>query len=121
MSESLDTVNKQKTKRSKSNSQKNIFPQIPKKIYNIKQETNEQNDFVISLNRNEVPEIIENYLILPSKLIEQLQKPDLNLVNPNKNIEGNYSNYINGFADSIKNFVDFDYDSIFDENNNNCY
>ena len=118
MSESLDTENKQKTKRRKSNSQKNIFPHIPKKIYNIKQEANEQNDFVISLNKNEVPEIAENYLILPSKLIEQLQKPELNLVNPNKNIEGNYSNYINGVADSLKNFVDFDYDSIFDENNN---
>ena len=55
---------------------------------------------------------------MPSELKEQLNKPQLNLVNPNRNIEGNYSYYINGVAASLKEFIEFDYDSIFSGENN---
>ena len=39
------------------------------------------------------------------------------MVSPNRNIEGNYSYYINGVADSLREFIEFDYDSIYDEKN----
>ncbi len=59
----------------------------------------------------------ENYIILPKKLNEELEKPELNLISPNKNVEGNYSRYINDVVKSLKEFIELDYDSIFDHQN----
>ena len=58
-----------------------------------------------------------NCLSLPSELTAQLEKPELYIISPSQNVEGNYSSYINGVAETLKEFIEFDYDSIFDQKN----
>ena len=65
------------------------------------------------MRNKEICNIAENYLIVPFDLNKAIQKPELNVVNPNCNVEGNYSYYINGVVDSLKEFIELDYDSIF--------
>ena len=113
------TEKKIKIKKNKSKSQKNLLPQTP--IKNIdddmdNKELYEEKDNVIVRNK-EICNIAENYLILPFKLSEEIKKPELNVVSPNRNVEGNYSYYINGVAESLKEFIELDYDSIFDQKN----
>lgn len=104
-------------KKSKSKSQKNLLSQTPTKINNdINKKIDGDKDEIIVRN-TEVSNIAENYIILPFDLSEELNKPELNVVSPNRNIEGNYSYYINGVVDSLKEFIELDYDSIYDEKN----
>ena len=111
-----------KTKKVKNKSQK-ILPSL--KNFKEKENTSDKskektNDETIYRKRyDNSSDIPENYLILPDDLYNKLQKPELNLVSPNRNIEGNYSYYINGVADSLKEFIEFDYDSIFSHKNKN--
>ena len=112
-----------KTKKVKNKSQK-ILPSLRKKIKEKENTADkskeESNDETIQRKRyDNSTNIPENYLTLPDDLYNKLQKPELNLVNPNRNIEGNYSYYINGVADSLKEFIEFDYDSIFSHKNKN--
>ena len=103
----------------KSKSDKHLLPKTSMKNINIKSEKkNEEKKEVIYRKYCEIPQIPENYINLPSELIEQLKKPELFIVNPNKNIEGNYSSYINSVAETLKEFIVIDYDCIFDINNN---
>ena len=104
---------KPKTKRRKSKSQKLILSQILQKKKNQNKEINEDKDEIIISNKSQTCNKAENYIILPDDLNEKLQNPELNVVSPNRNIEGNYSYYINGVAESLKEFIEFDYDSIF--------
>lgn len=53
------------------------------------------------------------YLNIPIKLQSSLLDYELNVISPQINISGQYSYYINDVANSIKNFIDHDYDSIF--------
>ena len=118
MAKSKDTDKKQKTKRRKSKSQKFLLSQISDiNSNNINNEIDEDNCEIIICNKNDVCEKAENYLSIPDDLNQKLQKPILSLVSPCNNIEGNYSHYINGVADSLIEFIEFDYDSIFKEEN----
>ena len=45
--------------------------------------------------------------------------PNLSVVPPSKNIEGNYSYYINSVANSLKEFLNFQYEDIFSKENFN--
>ena len=101
-----------KTKKVKNKSQK-ILPSLRKKIKEKENTADkskeESNDETIQRKRyDNSTNIPENYLTLPDDLYNKLQKPELNLVNPNRNIEGNYSYYINGVADSLKEFIEFE-------------
>ena len=112
-----------KTKKVKNKSQK-ILPSIAKNFKEKENTTDKKkdkdNDETIHGKKYDIStDIPENYLTLPDDLYNKLQKPELNLVNPNRNIEGNYSYYINGVADSLKEFIEFDYDSIFSHKNKN--
>ena len=113
--------------RPKAKSQKNLAIQNPKDncIKNIKENefndndiNNEDNEEIIIIKKiNNDSEKVENYIRVPSELNEKLEKPELFIVNPNRNIEGNYSNYINSVARSLKEFIEFDYDLIFNKKN----
>lgn len=104
----------QKTRRRKSKSQKLILSEILRKKENQNKEINDNNDENIISNTCDKA---ENYIILPDDLNKELQNTELNVVSPNRNIEGNYSYYINGVANSLKQFIEFDYDSIFAPDN----
>ena len=119
---------KLKTRRgkTKAKSQKNLVSQnskeIPNKIIkenerNNKENIEEINDIIVVRNTIDNSDVPDNYITLPSDLKAELEKPELFVVNPNRNIEGNYSYYINGVAESLKEFIEFDYDSIFDQKN----
>ena len=119
---------KLKTRRgkTKAKSQKNLVSQnskeIPNKIIkenerNNKENIEEINDIIVVRNTIYNSDVPDNYITLPSDLKAELEKPELFVVNPNRNIEGNYSYYINGVAESLKEFIEFDYDSIFDQKN----
>ena len=119
----IEKKQKIKKKKSKSISQKNLLPQNPIKE-DIDEELFNEKDEIIVRNK-EICNIAENYLIVPFDLNEEIQKPELNVVNPNSNVEGNYSYYINGVVDSLKEFIELDYDSIFAQKNKDnvkyCY
>ena len=113
---------KPKAKRRKSQSQKVLFHKSSDIKNNINIDIKEENDneseeLIIISNKNQIDDIPENYLSIPNELNEQLQKLELSIISPNKNIEGNYSYYINGVAKSLKEFIDLDYDSIFAQGN----
>ena len=113
---------KQKTKRKKSKSQKFLLSQIQNIDINDTNDDNEKeedNYEIIICNKSDICEKAENYLSVPEDLNQKLQKPILRLVSPSNNVEGNYSHYINGVADSVIEFIEFDYDSIFKEENKN--
>ena len=63
------------------------------------------------------------FLSVPFQFQIELNKPDLKFIPPSENISGNYSNYIEAVANSLKNFIKFDYGLIFNKNNekNNKY
>ena len=112
--------------KTKAKSQKNLVSQnskeIPNKIIkenerNNKENIEEINDIIVVRNTIDNSDVPDNYITLPSDLKAELEKPELFVVNPNRNIEGNYSYYINGVAESLKEFIEFDYDSIFDQKN----
>ena len=63
--------------------------------------------------------LVEHYLSLPEDLKKDLTYQDIKIVSPNRNIEGNYSNYIHSVANSLKKIIEFDYDKIFSKENNN--
>ena len=108
-----------KVKKTKSKSQKNLLLQTPIKNIDDDMDTKElyeEKDNVIVRNK-EICNVAENYIILPLDLSKEIQKPELNIVSPNRNVEGNYSYYINGVAESLKEFIELDYDSIFDHKN----
>ena len=119
---------KLKTRRgkTKAKSQKNLVSQNSKEIPNKAIKENERNnkeniekinDMIVACDTIDNSDVPENYIILPPDLKAELEKPELFVVNPNRNIEGNYSYYINGVAESLKEFIEFDYDSIFDQKN----
>ena len=118
---------KTKTKRRKAKSQKNLssFNQEKNSILNKEKEkekikdSNINEDEIIIRKYDNSFNIPENYITLPEELCSKLQNLKLKLVSPNKNIEGNYSYYINGVAESLKEFIEFDYDSIFESKNKN--
>ena len=102
----------------KSKSDKNLLSRTPMKNINIKSEKKkEDKKEVIYRKYCEIPEIPDNFINIPSELHEQLKKPELFIVSPNKNIEGNYSSYINSVAETLKDFIVIDYDCIFDIKN----
>ena len=108
-----------KTKRRKSQSQKVLMAKTPNKKNNINIENKEDNDkdAIIISNSSKINDFAENYLSIPNDLNEELKKHELVIVSPNRNIEGNYSFYINGVSDSLKEFIELDYDSIFSKDN----
>ena len=115
-----DTDKKQKTKRRKSKSQKFLLSKIQNiNSNNINNQINEDISEIIIYNKNDICDKAENYLSIPDDLNEKLKKPILSLISPSNNIEGNYSHYINDVADSLIEFIEFDYDSIFNEENKN--
>ena len=77
----------------------------------------EDKDVIIVRNRTLNSDIVEHFLTLPEELKLQLALPELKVVSPSKNIEGNYSYYIHGVANSLRKFIDFDYDVIFSKEN----
>ena len=112
--------------KTKAKSQKNLVSQNSKEIpnktikeneRNNKENIEEINDIIVVRNTIYNSDVPDNYITLPSDLKAELEKPELFVVNPNRNIEGNYSYYINGVAESLKEFIEFDYDSIFDQKN----
>ena len=105
---------RKKAKRIKIKSHKFFMPKTPNKYTGKK---NEEKEEIIVRNKSRNANIPENFLILPFELNTQLQKPELNIISPNKNFEGNYSYYINSVSQSLKEFIEFDYDSIFAEKN----
>ena len=113
-----DKKDKDKRSMSKKKIKTNFIPKTPEKNINKNNEKKEDYEKEIIVRKNcENSEIVENFIIVPQKLNEQLEKPELNVINPNKNIEGNYSSYINGVAKTLKKFIEFDYDSIFEHKN----
>ena len=82
--------------------------------YNLEKE---DEDLIIVRNKTPNSDEVENFLILPDELKLQLALPELKVVSPSKNIEGNYSYYIHGVANSLRKFIEFDYDVIFSEDN----
>lgn len=121
MNKFKDTEKKKKQKKSKSKSQKNLLENTPNK-FKIEMDIETESvmyyekDEIIFRNK-EICNIAQNYIIMPFDLNEEIQKRELNIVSPNRNIEGNYSYYINGVAESLKEFIELDYDSIFEEKN----
>lgn len=110
---SFKNENKDKNKkRNKARSQKAIMNQ---KKYEF-EKNNEKGDVVFGkeINSKEIP---DSFLNVPSKLSTLLEKPNLKIISPAKNVPGNYSYYINDVASSLKKFIDFDYDSIFSPEN----
>ena len=123
ISKDCDYENNEKKKKTK-NKQKMKFPKTPtKKDIKASEQKIEKDDddeireIIVRTNYGNSMNTPENYIILPKKLNDELEKPELNLINPNKNVEGNYSSYINGVVNSLKEFIEFDYDSIFDQEN----
>ena len=115
---------KPKAKKRKSQSQRMIIQKSPNIINNISIEIREDNEkgndaeeLIIIRNKSQVNDTAENYLSIPKKLNEEIKKHELNVVSPNKNIEGNYSCYINGVANSLREFIELDYDSVFSKDN----
>ena len=82
--------------------------------YNIEKE----DDMIIVRNRLANSDVVENFLTLPDELKIKLSLPELKIVSPSKNIEGNYSNYIHSVVHSLKQFIELDYDTIFSKENN---
>ena len=122
VSKDCDCENNEKKKKTK-NKQKMKFPKTPTKKdikaneQKIEKDDDEIREIIVRTNYGNSTNSPENYIILPKKLNDELEKPELNLINPNKNVEGNYSSYINGVVNSLKEFIEFDYDSIFDQEN----
>ena len=122
VSKDCDCENNEKKKKTK-NKQKMKFPKTPTKKdikaneQKIEKDDDEIREIIVRTNYGNSMNTPENYIILPKKLNDELEKPELNLINPNKNVEGNYSSYINGVVNSLKEFIEFDYDSIFDQEN----
>jgi Dullard-like phosphatase family protein len=115
--------NKPKAKSQKNlisqNSKENSIKAIKENEFNNNNNENieENNEIVIIRKLSGDAEEVENYIKVPFELNAKLEMPELYIVNPNKNIEGNYSHYINGVANSLKEFLEFDYDIIFDKKN----
>ena len=63
------------------------------------------------------------HLAVPLQFQIELNKPDLIFVPPSENKPGNYSNYVEAVANSLRNFIDLDYGLIFNKKNdkNNVY
>ena len=78
-----------------------------------------EDDIILVRNKTPDSDVVEHYVSLPEELKEKLSEPELKLVSPSKNIEGNYSHYINGVANSLKRFIEFDYNIIFSKENHN--
>ena len=76
-----------------------------------------EDDVVLVRNKTADSDVVEHFVSLPEELKEKLSIPDLKLVSPSKNIEGNYSHYIHGVANSLKRFIEFDYNVIFSKEN----
>ena len=87
---------------------------VNKKYKNISQR---EKEIVIIRKDSQISNIIEHSLELPIDLRFQLSKPNLSIVPPSYNVEGNYTDYINSVAKSIKNFLNFEYEDIFSESN----
>ena len=77
-----------------------------------------EDDMIIVRKSSANSDVVENFLTLPDELKLKIALPELKIVSPSRNIEGNYSNYIHGVANSLKQFIEFDYDSIFSQENN---
>ena len=110
-----DTEKKQKIQKIKSISQKNLLPQTPIEKDMIKDFNDDKEEIIV--RTKEICNICENYLFFPLDLNEEIQKHELNVVSPNCKVEGNYSYYINGVVNSLKEFIELDYDSIFAQKN----
>ena len=82
--------------------------------YNLEKE---DDDVIIVRNSTPNSDVVEHFLTLPEDLKLQLALPELKVVSPSKNVEGNYSYYIHGVAKSLRNFIEFDYDTIFSKEN----
>ena len=78
-----------------------------------------EDDIIIVRTRTPDQDVVEHFLTLPDVLREQLSMPELKVVSPSKNVEGNYSYYIHGVANSLRKFIEFDYDIIFSKENHN--
>ena len=76
-----------------------------------------EDDVIIVRNRTPNSDVVEHFLTLPDELKLQLALPELKVISPNKNVEGNYSLYIHSVANSLKKFMEFDYDQIFSKDN----
>jgi len=74
-------------------------------------------DVIIVRNKTANSDVVEHFVSLPEELKEKLSRPELKVVSPSKNIEGNYSHYIHGVANSLKRFIEFDYEIIFSKEN----
>ena len=72
-------------------------------------------------DQNKLNEKPENFIILPKKLkndLENINHKEITVMNPTDNCAGYYSEYINGAYNTIKNYMNYDYNSIFDKKNN---
>ena len=89
------------------------------KKYNNSSEKEKEKDIIIVRKKAGVSIKSENFLTLPEELKFKLFLPNLSVVPPSKNIEGNYSYYINSVANSLKEFLNFQYEDIFSKENFN--
>ena len=113
----FQTIEKNSRSRTK-NKQSTLFKTPMKKVSKVyeKEKRKEEKEIIV----RECSHFFEgpiNCLSLPSELTAQLEKPELYIISPSQNVEGNYSSYINGVAETLKEFIEFDYDSIFDQKN----
>ena len=125
--EPKEAKDEEKYIRVRTKNKSNSLSKIPTKNMNKnkEKEKNEEKKEIIVRKCSDFSDIPEHFLILPSELSAKLEKPELYIISPSKNIEGNYSSYINGVAETLKEFIEIDYDSIFDHENkdnvNYCY
>ena len=92
----------------------------PKQLNNNEYDFNfekEDEDVIIVRNRLPNSDLVEHFLTLPQELQLQLSLPELKVVSPSKNVEGNYSYYIHGVVNSLRKFIELDYDTIFSKEN----
>ena len=127
----FSTFSSLKNKSSKKNSHSKHMSMSHKKIKNqepskksrsnsTKNSENFSEPFEFS-DPKKLNEKAENFIILPKKLQEELENinhKEIEVVSPTDNCAGYYSEYISGAYDTIKHYMNFDYNSIFDEKNN---
>ena len=113
----FQTIEKNSRSRTK-NKQSTLFKTPMKKVSKVyENEKRKKEKEIIVRECSYFSEVPEPSLSLPSELTAQLEKPELYIISPSQNVEGNYSSYINGVAETLKEFIEFDYDSIFDQKN----
>ena len=85
--------------------------------YYDKNNSGKDDDVILVRNKMAGSDVVEHFVTLPEELKEKLSVPELKLVSPSKNIEGNYSHYIHSVANSLKKFIELDYEPIFSKEN----